>query len=147
MTLTLVAVAGMTVDVDQGSAIPPTPPAPAPPPVVPEGIQATIVVAAPTGTKCKAESKLIHRQDDTITVTNISVPAAGATTVDPGPYVVKMVSSAQYVKAENKFVLLDGDQSETISATPKIPGTPPVDYPVSFKCVVTDANQAKVKAQ
>lgn len=135
MSLELVAVQGMTVTVDQTTVNPPTTP-----------LVATIVVAAPTGTKVTATA-LVHRDGDQITVTAITVPAAGATIADPGPYNVAMVSTAAKVKAEGTEVLRQGDQSETISATPQIPGSPPTDYPVTFKCIVSNAGQTKVKAQ
>ncbi len=117
------------------------------PPLFPN-VVATIVVAPPTGIKVKAEAKLVHRDGDQITVSAITVPAAGATTPDPGPYTVKMVATATKDKAEGVEVLREGDQSEVISATPQIPTTPtPTDYPVSFKCVVQVAGQVKAKGQ
>jgi len=147
MALKLIAAQGMTVVVDQSTAIPPSPPVPPPPPVIPAGVQATIVVSPPTGIKVKAEAKLVHRDGDQITVTNITVPTAGATIPDPGPYDVAMVATATKDKAEGIEVLREDDHSETISATPKIPGSPPVDYPVSFKCIVSVAGQIKAKGQ
>ena len=145
MALILIGVEGMTVIVDQSTASPPTPPPPPPPPVVPAGIQATIVVLPPTGTKAKGENKLVHRDGDQITVTNITVPAVGATTPDPGPYTVALNATATKTKAENKEVLREGDQSNTINASPVIPGTGP--YNVSFKCIISVANQTTSKAQ
>jgi hypothetical protein len=147
MSLKLVAVQGMTVLVDQTTAgIPnPSPPPdtiPSPFPVV-----ASIAVAPPTSLYVKCEGKLVHRDDDKITVTAITVPGAGATIPDPGPYTVDLNATAQYVKAEGKLVLRVDDQSDTVNATPQIPGSPPTDYPVSFKCVITVAGQTKVKAQ
>ena len=136
MTLKNVAVQGMTVIVDQSTVIPPGFP-----------VVATIVVVPPTGTKVKATSKLVHRDGDEITVTAITVPSAGATIPDPGPHTVELENTATKTKAEGIEVLVLGDHSETVSATPKIPGSPPVDYPVSFKCIISDAGQTKAKAQ
>ncbi len=146
MALIDIAVAGMVVTVDQTTVVPPTPPPPPPPPVIPSGVVATIVVAPPTGVKCFAGS-LMHRHGDQITVTAITVPAAGATTPDPGPYTVPLNATVTKVFAEGVKTLVLGDLSNTINATPKIPGAPPVDYPVSFKCVISSAGQAKVSAQ
>jgi hypothetical protein len=138
MALKEIAVAGMTVTVDQTTATPPAPP---------PAIAATIVVAPPTGTKVKAEAKLVHRDGDEITVSAITAPGAGATIADPGPYTVPMNATATKTKAEGVEVLRLDDLSDTINATPKVPGSPPVDYPVSFKCKVTVAGQTKAKAQ
>ncbi len=135
MTLKLIAVQDMTVTVDATTVIPP-------------GIVVcSIMVAPPTGTKNKAESKLIHRDGDQITVTAITVPAVGATIPDPGPYTVPLNAIATKTKAEGIEVLRLDDQSDTINATPQIPGTPPVNYPVSFKCIISVADQTKAKAQ
>lgn len=136
MSLELIAVQGMTVIVDQTTVNPPG-----------FAVVATIVVNPPSSTKCKGEGKPMHRDGDTITVSAITVPTAGATIPDPGPYSPAMNAAAQYVKAEGTLVLREGDLSDTINATPQIPGSPPTDYPVSFKCIVQAANQTKVKAQ
>jgi hypothetical protein len=122
--------------VDQTTAVPPTTP-----------VLATIAGPVATGTKVKAGA-VVLRDGDEITVTAITVPAAGATIPDPGPYTVAMVATATKSKAEGIEVLREGDLSDTVSATPQIPGTPdPTDYPVSFKCIVDVAGQIKVKAQ
>lgn len=135
MTLNLVAVQGMTVIVDQSTVTPPG------------VVVATVVPDPPTGTKCKGEGKLVHRDGDTITVSSITVPSAGATIPDPGPYTVQMEAVSVKTKAEGIEVLVLGDQSETINATPQIPGSPPTDYPVSFKCVVQNSGQTTSRAQ
>lgn len=135
MPLKEIAVQGMTVIVD------PTSPAP------PGAVVATIIVNPPTGTKVLAESKLVHRDGDTISVSAITVPSAGATTPDPGPYVVPMNATATKTLAESIEVLRVDDISDTINAVPVIPGSPPVNYPVSFNCIVSVAGQTKVKAQ
>jgi len=138
MALKLIAVQGMTVVTDPTTTIPPLFP----------NVVATIVVAPPTGVKVKAEAKLVHRDGDQITVSAITVPAAGATTPDPGPYTVKLEATAVKDKAEGVEVLRQDDQSEVISATPKIPTTPtPTEYPVSFRCKISVAGQIKAKGQ
>lgn len=135
MTLELIAVQGMTVTADQTTVVPPVTP-----------VVVTIVVSPPTGTKTLATA-LVHRDGDQITVSAITVPAAGATIPDPGPYNVAMEATATKVISEGTVVLREGDQSEIINATPQIPGSPPTDYPVSFNCVVSVAGQTKVSAQ
>lgn len=137
MTLALIEVQGATVIVDQTTVVPPVTP-----------VVATIVVVPPTGVKVKAEVKLVHRDGDQITVSAITVPAAGATIPDPGPYTVALNKTVVKTKAEGIEVLVVGDQSDTINATPQIPGTPsPTPYPVSFKCIIQVAGQTKAKAQ
>jgi hypothetical protein len=145
MVAKLAAVQGMTVEIDQSSAVPPSPDPPPPPPIIPAGIQATIVVSAPTGTKVKAEAKLVHRDGDSITVSGITVPSAGATTPDAGPYTVSLNATVTKTKAEGVKVLRVEDISDTINAVPIIPGSPPVNYPVAFNCVISNAGQIKVK--
>ena len=133
-----VAVLGMTLTIDPTTVVPPPP---APPPT------AVLVVNPPTATKVLAASALVHRDGDRIIVTNVAVPGAGATTVDPGPFEVAMEATVEKVPAEGEQVLVVGDQSETISATPSIPGPPVVPYPVTFKYVITDPGQTVFEAQ
>ena len=85
-----------------------------------------------------------------IAVDGMSVVVDNTTTVPPETVVLTIVvapPTATKTKAEGKLVLRQNDQSETIKAIPKIPGSPPVDYPISFKCAVLSAGQTKVKAQ
>jgi hypothetical protein len=136
MAFKYIAVQGMTVEVDQTSPIPPG------------NVVATIVVSAPTQSTCSAGGALMHRDGDQITVTNITVPSAGATIADPGPYTSNMdVQGWGNVKSENLPVLREDDISVVIGAIPKIPGPPDIPYPVTFECIVTAAGQTKVRAQ
>ena len=120
MTLKNTAVQGMTVIVDVSSVAPPG------------TVASTIAVASPTITTCRAEAKLLHVDGNQVTVSAITVPSAGATIADAGPYTVPLNSTAVKSKAEGIEVLRVDDISDTIDATPKIPGNPPTDYPVSF---------------
>jgi len=116
--------------------------------VTPPGtVVATIIALPPTSTKGLAENKAIYLDGDQIQVVAITVPSAGATIPDPGPYVVGITATASKCTLENKYPLRLGDQSSLISAVPQIPGSPPVNYPVSFKCVISNAGQSKVSAQ
>jgi hypothetical protein len=126
----------MTVIVDQTTVNPPG-----------FAVVATIAVAPPTGTKNLAGAKLMHRHGDQITVTAITVPTAGATTPDSGPYVKALEAKGTKVLAESVLVLRQNDQSAVVSAIPKIPGSPPVEYPVTFKCIISNAGQTKVLAK
>jgi hypothetical protein len=107
----------------------------------------TITILGIASLKGKILSQGIYQDGLQISVSAITYPSAGATIPDPGPYVVAMNAEAQKVKLENKLVLRVDDLSDTISATPQIPGSPPVDYPISFKIKITNAGQIKVKAQ
>ncbi len=110
-----------------------------------------IVVATiiPTGTpslKCQA-SGYICKDGFGVSVAAITAPTAGATIPDPGPYDETITSSATKVKADGDLVLLEGDETGTINATPKIPSSPnPIDFPVSFKIYISSAGQIKTKA-
>ena len=98
--MTPVAVQGMSVIVKQ-----------------PVGAQvaAVIKVLPPTGIGCRAGAQ-VHRDGDTISVSGITDTATGATTPDPVTYLVSMVSSAGKVRSGGEFVLLEGDESEAITA-------------------------------
>ncbi len=109
-------------------------------------VVATISITGSSSTKVKAISG-VYQDGLAISVTNITAPSAGATIPDPGPYNENIASSATKVKAETKLVLLEGDTSGTINATPKIPSSPnPIDFPVSFKVEISSAGQIKAKA-
>lgn len=103
-----------------------------------------------TGTpssKVKAAGKGVLKDGYGLSVSNITDPGAGASIPDPGPYNVSFSATAMKVKAENTLVLRKDDETGVINATPQIPGTPNVPFPVAFKFVITDAGQVKVKAQ
>lgn len=107
-----------------------------------------VCTIAPTGvpsTTCKAESKGILKDGFQILVSAISYPSAGATIPDPAPYTASFIASATKVKADGTLVLLEGDLTAIISATPQIPGSPPTPYPITFKIEITVAGQTTVK--
>jgi len=106
----------------------------------------TITPIGTPSTTCKAESKGMLKDGYQITVSNITCPSAGATIPDPGPYPASFISGATKVKADGTLVLLEGDLTATINATPQIPGSPPTPYPVAFKVEIKVAGQTKVKA-
>lgn len=131
-----VAVAGMTLVFD------------------PSTVSGTILITGVASVKAKATNG-IYQDGLSITVSAITVPTAGATIPDPGPYTSNISSSSLKVKAKLglipvesfELVLLEGDESDTIDATPQIPSSPdPIDYPISFKIKISAAGQDKVKA-
>lgn len=108
-----------------------------------------VCTITPTGTPSatsKAENKGILKDGYQVSVSNITVPSAGATIPDPGPYVVGFITGATKVKADGTLVLLEGDLTPTINAIPQIPGSPNTPYPIAFKIEITIAGQTKVKA-
>lgn len=129
-----IAVAGMTAIVDASTVSPPG------------TVVCVIVNDPPTGTKLLASSAQAYRDGDTSKVSAITVPGAGATIPDPGPYTATWQSTAIKDSSEGKKLLLEGDQTTVINAVPQIPGTPPTNYPVSFQLVVQSAGQVKAKA-
>jgi hypothetical protein len=95
----------------------------------------------------KAENKGFLLDGYQVSVSVITYPSAGATIPDPGPYVVAFSSGATKVKESGTLVLLEGDLTATINATPQIPALPsPTPYPISFEIEITVAGQIKVKA-
>ena len=109
-------------------------------------VQATVVLTGVPSLTCKASNKGICKDGFQAIVSAVMAPSAGATIPDPGPYNVSFSSSAQKVKADGTLVLLQGDKTGTVNATPQIPGTPPTPFPVSFDLSITIAGQIKAKA-
>jgi uncharacterized Zn-binding protein involved in type VI secretion len=109
----------------------------------PSTVSCSMSMVGPPSSKVKAEGKGAWHDGDKVSVSNVTVPSAGATIPDPGPYQAAFAAGAAKVKADGKLVLLEGDETATISATPKIPGSPPTNYPVSFKVKASAAGQSK----
>lgn len=107
---------------------------------------ATVSLLGVPSLKCKAGAKGMCKDGFQVSVSAITVPASGATIPDPGPYSASFASGALKVKADGTLVLLEGDKTGTINASPQIPGTPPVPFPVSFDISISSAGQTKVKA-
>lgn len=109
----------------------------------------TIVVTGLPSTRLKADNLGVYLDGTMITVTAITVPSAGATIPDPGPYNVPLNATATRTKSEGTLVLREGDESDIITTTtfPQIPGTPPTPYPVSFSIVIDSAGQIRSKAE
>ena len=110
-------------------------------------VQATVTLTGTPSTKCKAGGNGICKDGFSATVSVITNPATGATIPDPGPYSVNFSATAQKVKADGSLVLRVDDKTGDITATPQIPGSPPVPSPVTFHVKITAAGQTKVRAQ
>ena len=117
-------------------------------PVVPSDGTIGIITPGPNPiTKVKASSKFVYANGYSVFVSGITAPGAGAITPDPLTYTAVFASSALKVKAEGSFVLLEGDESAVLTASPLMPGTPGTPYPTSFKVKIVSAGQVKVRAQ
>jgi len=109
-------------------------------------VVATVAITGSASLKVKAGTG-VYKDGLGVSVSAITVPSSGATIPDPGPYNVSFSATATKVKADGELVLRVDDETGTINATPQIPGTPPVPFPVSFNISITDAGQNKAKAQ
>ncbi len=111
-------------------------------------VNATVVLTGVPSVKYKVQTKGICKHQFSATVSAITVPSVGATIPDPGPYTVQFSSTSNKVRDFNdhKFVLLEGDVTGDINATPQIPGSPPVAYPVTFHLRISNAGQVKGNA-
>jgi len=133
----LFAVDGMTLDFD------PSNPA--------DTIQGTITILGSPSSKVFAKlspDKGVYLDGLQVQVSGITVPSVGATIPDPGPYTTTMnkTSDKNEELANNKFILRLDDESDSITAKPKIPASPsPVVYSTTFKIKITDAGQDKVE--
>jgi len=107
-------------------------------------VQATVTLTGVPSLKCKAGGKGMCKDGFGAIISAVQVPSAGATIPDPAPYNVSFSATATKVKADGTLVLLKGDKTGNITATPQIPGSPPVPYPVTFGLEITDAGQSVV---
>jgi hypothetical protein len=128
----LVAVQGMTLSIVNG---------------LPTPVEGTISITGSPSTINKVDGKGVYLDGLGISVTNVTSTGAGATTPDPGPITGSINASILYCKENGTLMLAEDDLSGVINATPKIPGTPPTDYPVTFQVQVTNANQNEVRAE
>ena len=107
----------------------------------------TITPSGVPSITCKAEGAGMLLDGYQVIVSAITYPSAGATIPDPVSYPAAFITSAAKVKADGTLVLLEGDLTATISATPQIPNSPsPIPYPITFKIEIKAAGQTKVKA-
>lgn len=120
----------------------------------PDVIQALITVLTPPSLVCKAGGLAIYKGDIALSIQNVVTiaPAPPASIPDPASVPPLFISAtvhptAQYVKSTGELVLREGDDTDVINATPKIPSSPtPIDYPIAFTVRVKTAGQNEVKA-
>lgn len=122
-----IAVEGMTLEID------------------PISILGTISIIGDPSEKIKQDNKKVYLDNLEIQVTNITSPGDGATIPDTGPITSNIISTSEKSKDNGTLLLLNGDETGEISATPQIPGTPPTPFPVTFKIKISDPGQNKSK--
>lgn len=110
-------------------------------------VVATVTLTGTPSTKAKCGGQGVCKHGFGATITNVTVPSAGATIPDPGPYNVTFSALATKVKADSTLVLRLDDVTGNVTATPQVPGGPPVPHPVTFHLKITAAGQTKAKAQ
>lgn len=108
--------------------------------------QGTVVDTGTPSVKVKAGGQGAIKHGYGLSVSAITDPGAGATIPDPGPYSTTFSATATKVKADGTLVLRADDETGVISATPQIPGSPPVPFPVQFKYKISSAGQSKDNA-
>lgn len=131
MSLKLVAVAGMTLTF-----------IPVSPGVSPTG---TIIINTSPSIKSLCQGKGLYKHGTQITITNITDSGVGGTVPDPGPKITTINSqSGTKGISESLRVLLEGDETDTVTATPTNGDGNP--RPTAFKIKITAAGQTKVVA-
>jgi len=127
-----VAVQGMTLEIVDG---------------LPTPVEGTIVIVSLPSLINKTGGKGAYLDGLQIIITAITSNAGGATTPDPLP--VNAVINATITKCKENGVLflVTNDETAILNATPIIPGSPPVNYPVTFNVKITDANQTVWKVK
>ena len=60
------------------------------------------------------------------------------------PYTLSFTATAQKLKTENSFVLRVNDKTNSVIATPQVPGNPPIDSPVEISVEIIDSGQTKL---
>jgi hypothetical protein len=94
--------------------------------------------------KVKAGGSGVYKDGLLLSVSAITF--GSATIPDPAVYVVPLNASIMNCKADGDLILVEGDESDMINATPQTPSSPnPIDTPVSFKIKIEFAGQTKVK--
>jgi len=135
-----VAVEGMTLSIVDGFSIVGGTP-------TPTTVEGKITITGSPSVINKNDGNGAYLDGLVISVTAITSPDGGATTPDPGPVIGNISATIEKVKENGTLLLVDGDETGTLEATPQIPSTPdPTDYPVTFKVRITDPNNNEVKA-
>jgi hypothetical protein len=109
--------------------------------------QGVVVDTGVPSIKVKAGGQGVLEDGYTLSVSAIIDSGAGATIPDPGPYTATFSAMSTKIKAGGQAVLREDDETDVINATPQIPGTPPIPFPVSFKFKISSAGQSKVKGE
>jgi len=104
----------------------------------------SISIVGISSLKVKAGGSGVYKDGLMLSVSAITF--GSATIPDAGPYVVPLNATIMKCKADGDLILVEGDLSDMINATPKTPSSPnPIDTPISFKIKIQSAGQIKVK--
>jgi hypothetical protein len=110
------------------------------------GIAGVIALTGIPSLKSFVNGKGVCKHNFSLTVSAVTCNVAGATTPDPVVHTATFQATAIKCKADGSLVLRINDKTAIISASPSIPGSPPVPYPVTFKIQITNAGQIKVQS-
>jgi len=80
----------------------------------------------------------------TVAISQVTAPGAGATIPDPVVQIVDIVADSPAAELGDMFLKI-GDNTGILTATPQIPGTPPVSYPTNFHVEFDGTGQDKVR--
>ena len=103
-------------------------------------VSASVTLTGTPSSKSRAGGKGVCKDVFTATVSAITKPPA--TIPDPGPYSVTFSATATKCRADGTLVLRVDDATGDITATPKVPGSPPTPQPVTFNLKITAAGQS-----
>lgn len=115
-------------------------------PAIPDGTTGTVSATTVFFDKIHFDGRGVAKTIS-VSISGVTAPGAGATTPDPGPYTGDIIPKGEKARSESIFLLHEGDETGPISATPKIPGSPPTPYPTTFKIRIKTAGQDKVKSK
>lgn len=127
-----VAVNGMTLEIVEGN---PTP------------VEGIITIIGIPSLINKSGNKGAYLDGLQIIISTITSNSGGATTPDPIPVNTAINATILKCKEKGTLFLITGDETVILNAIPIIPGSPPVNYPVTFKIKITDANQTVWKVK
>lgn len=114
--------------------------------VDPPTVLCTVIEVGTPSAKNKAGGDGMLLDEHELQITAITNPPS--TIPDPGPYSLKFAATATKVKdiGSGKMVLVNGDETNQITASPQTPGSPPVTVPVQIKYTIIVPGQINATA-
>lgn len=107
----------------------------------------TITKTGTASSSFKINSTGVCKDNFGVMVSGVTAPGAGATIPSAAPANGQISASTSVLKENNTAVLRENDKTSTLTATPQIPGTPVVNYPVTFKIEITSAGQSDMESE